>query len=341
MGKHKSSDYKLSAVEYYLDNDNISLKGTCNIFKCSKYSLIRWVKRYIKYGTVDNKQRKEGSYKVRKIHVKFIIDLIKRKPFIILTDILGYFHKQFDDITLSKTHLSNIIKYANLTYKKVQITHRPDTRYKIPINYEEEYKKFYTKIKKYKLNNIISIDETSISIGLHPEKGREEIGKRLDKITKDNKVFVKYTLIMAITTKGVLDWILYEKGGSDNSRLIEFVKKLIDKKKNKLILMDNASCHRNQNVKDFIINSKNDFVYVLPYHHFQNPIEKFFNQLKYYMKKDEPMSYELIKKSIKKAIKYIELETYTNYFKSSLIKTKEDIKEIKMKYRKTPKIYKE
>jgi hypothetical protein len=56
-----------------------------------------------------------------------------------------------------------------------------------------------------------------------------------------------------------------------------------------------------------------------------NPIEKFFNQLKYYMKRDEPMSYNLIKKSIRKSIKYIELKTYKNYFKSSLTKTKEDI----------------
>ena len=66
-----------------------------------------------------------------------------------------------------------------------------------------------------------------------------------------------------------------------------------------------------------------------------NPIDKFFNQLKYYMKRD------LIKKSIRKSIKYIELKTYKNYFKSSLIKTKEEIKQIKMKYRKNPKIYKE
>jgi len=341
MGKHKSTDYKLSAVKYYLDNEDNSLKDVCNIFKCSKYSLVRWVKRYIKYGTVENKQRKEGSYKVNKKHVKFIIDLIKIKPFITLTDILGYFHKKFNNITLSKTHLGNIIKYANLTYKKVQITHRPDTRYHKPINYDEEYKKFYSKIKKYNLDDIISIDETSISVGMHPARGREEIGKRLDKITKDNKVFVKYTLIMAITTKGVLDWILYEKGGSDHCRLIEFIKQFIEGKKNKLILMDNASCHRNQEVKDFIIKSKNDYVYVLGYHHFQNPIEKFFNQLKYYMKRDEPMSFDLIKKSIRKAIKYIELKSYVNYFKSSLRKTKEEIKEIKMKYRKNPKIYKE
>jgi hypothetical protein len=126
---------------------------------------------------------------------------------------------------LSKTHLSNIIKFANLTYKKVQITHRPDTRYHKPINYDEEYKLFYSKIKKYNL------DETSISVGLHVRKGREEIGKRLDKITKDSKVFVKYTLIMAITTKRVLDWILYKQGGSDHERLIEFIKQFITTKR--------------------------------------------------------------------------------------------------------------
>jgi hypothetical protein len=45
------------------------------------------------------------------------------------------------------------------------------------------------------------------------------------------------------------------------------------------------------------------------------------------------MNYDLIKKSIRKSIKYIELKTYKNYLKLSLIKTKEDIKEIKMKYR--------
>lgn len=33
--------------------------------------------------------------------------------------------------------------------------------------------------------------------------------------------------------------------------------------------------------------------------------EKFFNQLKYYMIKNEPMIYDLIKKSIRKSIKII------------------------------------
>ena len=57
------------------------------------------------------------------------------------------------------------------------------------------------------------------------------------------------------------------------------------------------------------------------------------------MRKDEPMSYDLIKESIKSSIKNIKVINYFNYFKSSLTKTKKDIEEIKTRYIKEPKIY--
>jgi transposase len=41
MSKHKSEDYKIIAVKYYLDNDTNYTK-TCEIFKCSERSLKRW-----------------------------------------------------------------------------------------------------------------------------------------------------------------------------------------------------------------------------------------------------------------------------------------------------------
>jgi transposase-like protein len=43
--KHKSEDYKISAVEYYLVEDN-SQEEVCKIFKCSPRSLMRWVNQY-------------------------------------------------------------------------------------------------------------------------------------------------------------------------------------------------------------------------------------------------------------------------------------------------------
>ena len=35
MSKHKSEDYKLSTVKYYLENET-SYSKTCEIFKCSE-----------------------------------------------------------------------------------------------------------------------------------------------------------------------------------------------------------------------------------------------------------------------------------------------------------------
>ena len=336
--KHKSSDYKLQAVKYYINN-NSSLSKTCEIFKCSERSLKRWIDRFNETGNVDNKNRKEGSYKIRQRHVKFILTTIKNNPLITLNLLLELFHKKYKNIKLSRTHLSNIIKYSNLTYKKVQITHKPKTRYNKIINYKDEYKRFYSKIKKYKLKNIIAIDETSINVGLHKIRGREIIGKRLNKITTDNKVFMKYTLIMAISPRKIVRWKLYKIGGSNHQRLIKFLSKITKHRKKRLILMDNASCHRNELVKKFIKKSQNDYVYILPYNHWNNPIEKCFYQLKTYIRRDEPMSYKEIKKSIKKAIKNITKDNLYNYFKSSLIKR--DKKDINItKFMRKSKIYK-
>jgi len=45
MHTHKSEDYKLSAVEYYLTEDRTQ-EEVCKIFKCSARSLLRWVDKY-------------------------------------------------------------------------------------------------------------------------------------------------------------------------------------------------------------------------------------------------------------------------------------------------------
>ena len=45
MPTHKSNDYKLTAVQYYLIEDKTH-EEICKIFKCSPRSLMRWVERY-------------------------------------------------------------------------------------------------------------------------------------------------------------------------------------------------------------------------------------------------------------------------------------------------------
>ena len=55
---------------------------------------------------------------------------------------------------------------------------------------------------------------------------RCELGKRCVMKTKDNRVFKKYTLIVAMNYKGIIGWVLYEKGGMNSERMIEFLKKI-------------------------------------------------------------------------------------------------------------------
>ena len=334
MSIHKSTDYKLSAVEYYLNTDDISLENTCDIYKCSRQSLYRWVQRYLITGTVQNKQRKEGSYKVKRTHVLFIKNLIKEKPDIFLWQILEQLNEKHK-IKISKSHLINIIKYLNLTYKKFYENHNPITRFGKEIDYKEAFKNFYDKIKKYKIENLICLDESSIQVGIGFSRGRILMGKRLYKDTTSNEIFKKYTLIVAINNNKTVKWELYKKGGIDTLRLIEFLKELLKNTKNKLIILDNASSHRNDTIKKFIKDSGNDYLHILPYKHYQNAVEQYFNELKYYIKQKQPMNYKKIKESVEYGIKSIKKEHYENYFYNAY-----DKKQLKIKYKNTNRLYK-
>ena len=87
MTKHKTDDYKNSAVKYYLNNENgDGYKKTCKIFDCKKSSLHRWVKRYKKTKNLTRKNREPVSYKITKQQVNKALELLKQNEQ--LTDLL-------------------------------------------------------------------------------------------------------------------------------------------------------------------------------------------------------------------------------------------------------------
>ena len=75
--KHKTQDYKISAVKYYL-KENKSLNEVCDIFSCKKQSLFRWVNRYKKDKSIKRYSRKPVSYKITNEQVKYALTLLKQ-----------------------------------------------------------------------------------------------------------------------------------------------------------------------------------------------------------------------------------------------------------------------
>jgi transposase-like protein len=61
--KHKTEDYKLSAVKYYLETPN-SMDAVCDIFGCSKTSLYRWIEKYKSQHNITRNNRPAISYKI-------------------------------------------------------------------------------------------------------------------------------------------------------------------------------------------------------------------------------------------------------------------------------------
>jgi hypothetical protein len=99
-----------------------------------------------------------------------------------------------------------------------------------------------------------------------------EKGKRCVIKTQSQEVFKKYTGIFSISTEGVLGWDLYDKGGIDSNILYDFLQQHITTKfKNKLVILDNASSHRNAKIKE-LVNKHNNLLYSVPYQHFTNSI---------------------------------------------------------------------
>ena len=64
--KHKTEDYKISAVKYYL-KENKSLDEVCDIFSCKKQSLSRWVNTY-------KKDKSIKRYSRNQCHIKLLMN---------------------------------------------------------------------------------------------------------------------------------------------------------------------------------------------------------------------------------------------------------------------------
>ena len=316
MTTRKSNDYKITAVNYYLVEDKTQ-EEVCKIFKCNPRSLMRWVERYKKDGNVDIHYRKPVAYKVKKEYVVFLLQELKNNKTITLQELLQKLKDKYKGVDLTTTQIFRVIKDNNITLKITRIRHEPVKRFGKDIDINANIKKFYEEIKKHKIEDIICIDETSIKSLQKRNHCYSSKGKRCVIKTQSQEVFKKYTGIFAISVNGVEGWDLYEKSGINTDRLIEFLEKFITGKyKNKLIILDNASSHRNQKIKD-LVNKHNNILYAVPYQHFTNSIENYFSMLKSQLQKLDGLTHIKLKENITKVISEIPKEKYKNIFKGA------------------------
>jgi transposase len=310
----------------------------CKIFKCSPRSLMRWVERYKNEGNVDIHYRKPVAYKVKKEYVKFLVDEINKNKTITLQELHQKLKDKYKNTDISTMQLFRVVRDNNITLKLTRIRHEPIKRFGKDIDINSKIKEFYEEVKKYKMEDIICIDETSIKSLQKRNHCYSNKGKRCVIKTQSQEVFKKYTGVFAISVNGVIHWDLYEKGGINTDRLIDFLEHNITSKlRNKLIILDNASAHRNERIKA-LVNKHNNILYAVPYQHFTNSIENYFSMLKSRLQKLDGLTHTELKENITKTIRNIPKDKYRNIIKGAYerpekyISKKNNTRKIKKNY---------
>jgi len=317
MTKHKTEDYKISAVKYYLNNDKgDGYKKTCKIFDCKKSTLRDWIKRYKTAKNLTRRNRKPISYKITKPQVKTALELLKQNEQLTMNELAIDMKKKYSSFDITPQHLVQVIRDNNKTRKRTRHEHFPKERYKKPIEKQTELNKFYSRVKQFPMSKIICLDETSVGSALKPTYSRCELGRRCVIKTSNQFVFRKFTLLVAISNSKCVGKELYEKGGMTKERLLDFLEKnVFSKYKDHLIILDNAGSHNNELIKNSIIKSGNHYLFAVPYTPKTDAIEQYFNQVKTYLKKDRNVAnFQELEKNVEKAINKVKPENYKNYF---------------------------
>jgi len=312
--KQHTEDYKLNAVRYYLNHQD--LRETCKIFNCKYQSLSRWVKTYKHSKSVKRKTRKNRNLKITPKIEKFIKDYVKKYPTTTLWEYSKLIKEKYI-VELSDKSIYNILHKHKITRKRVRSKYYPEKR---EGQEKQDLETFYNKLKNYDYTKTICLDETSIPLNMTLSYGRSRSGTRV--IKKTNKYpYKRFNLLCAISADKVIGWKLYpeRKGGVKTNDILEFYDEYIkDKYKNYLVIMDNAVIHKSKIIRETIENNKNELLYSVPYHPETNSIEEFFSQLKHYIKKESPNTYQEIDKTIKEILaNKITKEHLTNYLKHS------------------------
>ena len=320
--KHHTEDYKETAVKYYLENKE-DMRNTCKIFKCKFQSLARWIKTYKNKGNINRKTRKNHNLKIKPEIEKFVKEYVRKYNTTTLWELSKLVNEKFK-VHLTDTSIYNILHKHKLTRKRLRSKYYPEKKEgqaNGSLRQEkEDLETFYKKLNDFDYKRTICLDETSIYLNMTLTYGRSKSGTRV--IKKTNKYpYKRYNLLCAISADKVVGWKLYpeRKGGVKTTDILDFYDEFIQSKyKNYLVIMDNAVIHKSKLIREKIEYDNNHLLYSVPYHPETNSIEEFFSQLKHYIKKESPNTYEDIYKVISNILeKKITKEHLTNYLKHS------------------------
>jgi hypothetical protein len=188
--KHKSVDYKLCVVNYYLNHED-GYDNTCKIFDCKKSSLKRWIQRYKTSKNLTRRNRKPVSYKITKPQVKTALELLKQNEQLTMNELeieMSHNNELIKNaITKSGNHYLFCVPYTPKTdaieqyFNQVKIYLKKD---KNVANFQELEKNVEKAIDKVKPENYKNYFEYAYNL-----KEEYELKRKLSTLRRKLKIY--------------------------------------------------------------------------------------------------------------------------------------------------------
>ena len=149
---------------------------------------------------------------------------------------------------------------------------------------EERRREYIEEINKLERNKIVYIDETGIDETVAKDrgwgvKGKPLIGKRSGKYYQRTNIIAGY-----VNNKSIAPFVF--KGSCNTELFNEWVEKGLTKELEvgQVVIMDNAAFHRSQRTRQLIEDAGCKLIFLPPYSPDLNPIEKFWANMKRWIK---------------------------------------------------------
>jgi len=289
-----SLDLIKRVVNYYKKN-NVSLRYTSEIFCVSKSIISVWLNKIpIKY--IKNVNKIEINNEL----LSFVKNSLNQNPFQTQIELRDKLNKKFDRDE-SVCIIKKILKIIGYSKKKVsRKLYNNDLK-----KHLNKQKEFVKQVKKIDHNKIISIDEVSVNRNTFNKYGYNKKNNRLEYYTNIKALIKNKSIIVAISNKKVIKYVIYEKSINKDKFKI-FIEELVKEVKNKCIIMDNINFHKTEEIKKIIKDSNNEIIYTPPYSPKYNPIEEVFSEFKSYIRKNTSVinNFKNIDKTITDFFKY-------------------------------------
>jgi transposase len=259
-----SLDLREKVIQFLSKGNSQKLAST--IFNIHENTISRWNVRKTREGTIAPKARLGPRSKVDKQELE---DFVRNNPNMRLQDI----GKNFG---ISRSQTGRILKELGFSYKKKPFSYLEASA--------EKRSEYLEMISKYDKEQIVHLDESGIDMSICLDRGWGKIGELLVG-QKSGKQYQRTNIIAGLVNNKPIASFVFN--GTCNTELFnDWVEKFLIKelKAGQVVVMDNASFHKSQKTKELIESVDCTIIFLPPYSPDLNPIEKFWANMKRWIK---------------------------------------------------------